>query len=117
VRIEQTTRDGCVVIAIHGGLDAGTAPFLQRVLLRRLSERPPAVVCDLSGLDTIDVICATVFSTAARPASRWPDTELLLAGARDSVTRILVAAGVPAAVPVYPTVDAAITRRSALSAH
>ena len=115
MRIEQTTRDGCVIVSVHGGLDVGTAPFLQHVLLRRLSERPSAVVCDLAGLDAIDVICATVFSTAARPASRWPETALVLAAARECVTRVLVAAGVPETVPVYPTVDAAIARRSALS--
>jgi anti-sigma B factor antagonist len=115
VRIEQTLRDGCVIVALHGGLDVGTASLVQDVLLRRLSERPPAVVCDLAGLDAIDVVCATVFSTAARPAFRWPETGLFLAGARGSVARVLVAAGVAETVPVYRTVDEAIAQRLALS--
>lgn len=114
VRIEQTTRDGCVIVAVHGGLDAGSAPFLQHILLKRLSERPRAVICDLAGLEAIDVICATVFSTAARPATRWPDTGLVLAGAPDAVATVLSRARVAESVPLYPTVDEAITQHATL---
>jgi len=115
VRIEETTRDGCVIVALHGGLDVGAAAFLQRLLLRRLSERPPVVVCDLAALEAIDIICATVFSTAARPAARWQDTELALAAVRDPVAAILHRAGAAETVPVYRTVDEAVAHRSALA--
>jgi anti-anti-sigma factor len=114
VRIEETTRDGCVIVALHGALDAGTAPFLQHLLLKRLSERPLAVVCDLAGLEAIDVICATVFSSAARPAARWPDTALVLAAMRSPIAAVLDRARVTELVPRFATVDDAIARHTAL---
>lgn len=114
MRIEETTRDGCVIVALHGGLDVSTAPFLHHVLLKRLGERPPAVICDLAGLDAIDVVCATVFSTAARPAARWPDTELVLAAASSRIAGVLGQARVAETVPVYRTVDEAVACHAAL---
>ena len=59
-------------------------------LLKDLSDRPFALVCDLAGVDILEPVCATVFSTVANhPASRWPDTSFLLCGAQPLVAEIL----------------------------
>ena len=48
VQIQQSTRDGCTIIALTGHLDHRAAPQIQQLLLRRLREQPMAVICDLS---------------------------------------------------------------------
>jgi anti-anti-sigma factor len=109
VEIQQSTRDGCAVLALYGRLDRLTAPRLQRVLRKRLAEQPTAVVCDLSGLDTLDPDCAGLFTVAAHhPSSSWPDTPLLLCGARPAVAAALARLGVPRFVPVHPNLDQAV---------
>jgi anti-anti-sigma regulatory factor/anti-sigma regulatory factor (Ser/Thr protein kinase) len=109
VRIEQSARDGCTVLALHGRLDRLAAPRLQRVLRKRLTEQPVAVVCDLSGLDTLDRDCAALFTVAAHhPSSSWPDTPLLLCGPRPAVAEALARLGVPRFVPVHTSLDDAV---------
>jgi anti-anti-sigma factor len=109
VEIEQSRRDGCTVLALYGRLDRQTAPRLQRVLRKRLTEQPTAVVCDLSGLDVLDPQCAGLFTVAAHhPSSSWPDTPLLLCGARPAVTAALARLGVPRFVPVHASLDDAV---------
>jgi anti-anti-sigma factor len=109
VEIEQSARDGCTVLALHGRLDRRSAPRLQRVLRKRLAEQPVAVVCDLSGLDALDPDCAGLFTVAAHhPSSSWPDTPLLLCGARPAVAEALTRLGVPRFVPVHASLDDAV---------
>jgi anti-anti-sigma factor len=109
VEIEQSARDGCTVLALHGRLDRRSAPRLQRVLRKRLAEQPVAVVCDLSGLDALDPDCAGLFTVAAHhPSSSWPDTPLLLCGARPAVANALARLGVPRFVPVHASLDDAV---------
>jgi anti-anti-sigma factor len=109
VEIEQSARDGCTVLALQGRLDRRSAPRLQRVLRKRLAEQPVAVVCDLSGLDALDPDCAGLFTVAAHhPSSSWPDTPLLLCGARPTVAKALARLGVPRFVPVHASLDDAV---------
>jgi anti-anti-sigma regulatory factor len=70
------------VLTRPGQISLSTAPSIQRGLLKDLAEQPPAIICDLSGVDTLDPVCATIFATVANhPTSRWPATTLLLCGA------------------------------------
>ena len=109
MEIEQSTREGCTVLALHGRLDRHAAPRLQRVLRKRLAEQPVAVVCDLSGLDALDPDCAGLFTVAAHhPSSSWPDTPLLLSGARPVVAEALGRLGVPRFVPVHASLTDAV---------
>jgi anti-anti-sigma factor len=109
VKIQQSTRDGCTVLELRGRLDRTAAPRLQRVLGKRLAEQPVAVVCDLSGLDLLDPQCAGLFTVAAHhPSSSWPDTPLLLCGARPAVAGTLARLGVPRFVPVHATLADAV---------
>ena len=48
------------------------------------------LVCDLSGVDHLDPVCATIFATVANhPASRWPGTNWLHIAVRDGSSRLL----------------------------
>ena len=99
-------RDGCIVVGLTGSINAFTAPQVQRMLLKDLGERPYAIICDLGGVDAIDPVCATVFSTVANhPSSDWPATAFLLCGARPGVAEVLDRLAVPHFLPMYDTVE------------
>lgn len=107
--IERSAEDGCIVLTLVGDLDVAAAPQVQRVLLRSLAEQPDPVVCDLSGLARLDPGCATVFAAVARrPASRWPDSSILLCCAQPAVADVLGRLRRPYLLPVYSTLDQAV---------
>ena len=109
MRIEQSSRDGCAILAPVGALDLTGVVPLRQTLLKRLSERPLAVICDLSGLSSAEPACAMVFATvASHPASHWPETSLLLCGARPAVAAVLDRQRTEEVLPVYPTLEDAL---------
>jgi anti-sigma regulatory factor (Ser/Thr protein kinase)/anti-anti-sigma regulatory factor len=115
MEIQRSTRDGCVVVAFTGSIDLFSVAQIQRALLKDFSDQPFALICDLAGVDTLDPVCATVFSTVANhPASRWPDTGFLLCGAQPPVAEILNRLQVPHFLQMYASLqdalDAAVTR-------
>jgi anti-anti-sigma factor len=109
VEIQESTREGCTVLALRGRLDRRAAPRLQQVLRKRLAQQPVAVVCDLSGLQSLDPDCAGLFTVAAHhPSSSWPDTPLLLCCAAPTVAEALDRLGVPRFVPVHASLEDAV---------
>ena len=115
MEIQRSTRDGCVVVAFTGSIDLFSVAQIQRALLKDFSDQPFALICDLAGVDTLDPVCATVFSTVANhPASRWPDTSFLLCGAQPPVAEILDRLQVPHFLQMYASLqdalDAAVAR-------
>jgi anti-anti-sigma regulatory factor/anti-sigma regulatory factor (Ser/Thr protein kinase) len=114
MQIDRTMRDGCTVVAITGSINLFTAPQVQRVLLKDLAERPYAIICDLSGVDALDPVCATAFATVANhPASDWPATAFLLCGARPAVAEVLERLAVPHFLPLHGTVEEALDQVAA----
>jgi anti-anti-sigma factor len=111
VELDHSMRDGCVVVTLTGQINTFTAPRIQRVLLKDLAERPLGIICDLSGVDFIDPVCATVFSTVANhPSSDWPATTFLLCAARPAVAEVLERRAVPYFLPLCATVEEALDR-------
>lgn len=110
MEIEQSARDGCVVLALTGRLDLGAAPVVQRALLRCLNEEPRAIICDLSGVTSIDPLCAGTFSAVRHPALGWPGTTLILCGAVPTVAAVLAKLRVPRRLPMYDSVEVALAR-------
>jgi anti-anti-sigma factor len=109
MHIEQAARDGCIVVTPVGDLDVAAAPRVQRALLRCLAEQPDAVICDLSKVATIDPVCAGVFAAVAhRPRTRWPDSTILLCGARPAMAAVLRRRGMPRILPIFDTLDQAV---------
>jgi anti-anti-sigma factor len=109
MHIEHSARDGCIVVTLVGELDLAAAPEVRRALLKHLADQPDAVICDLAGVAAIDPVCASVFAAVAhRPRSRWPDSSLLLCGARPAVAATLTRQGTPRFLPVYDTLDQAL---------
>jgi anti-anti-sigma regulatory factor/anti-sigma regulatory factor (Ser/Thr protein kinase) len=115
MEIQHSTKDGCQVVAFTGSIDLFSVSQVQRVLLKDLSEEPYALICDLSGVQALDPVCATVFATVANhPSSRWPATSFLLCCAQPSVAEILGLLTVPHFLQLYASleeaVDAAVAR-------
>jgi hypothetical protein len=86
MRIEQTSRQGCVVLTLAGRLDVAAVPQLQRVILKQLAEHPPAIICHLGQMEG-SIRCAPGCSApsaippwagqaqpwcCARSGRRWP---------------------------------------------
>jgi anti-anti-sigma regulatory factor/anti-sigma regulatory factor (Ser/Thr protein kinase) len=119
MEIQHSTTDGCLVVALTGSIDLFSAPQIQRALAKDLSEEPYALICDLSGVDNLDPVCATVFATVANhPSSRWPATSFLLCGAQPPVAEVLGLLTVPHFLELYASLqdalDAAVTRPPSL---
>jgi anti-anti-sigma regulatory factor len=111
VRIEQSTRDGCTIIALTGHLDRAAVPQIQQLLLGRLREQPIAVICDLSEVWTLDPACAGVFATTAHhPASGWIAPRLLLCCAHPAIATMLACLPAPHRLPLHHSVEDAINQ-------
>ena len=109
MEIEHSMKDGCLIAALTGSINLFTVPRIQRVLRKDLSQQPYALICDLSGVEGLDPVCATVFSTVANhPASRWPTTSLLLCGAQPPVAKILGRLQVPHFLRLYTSIEDAL---------
>jgi anti-anti-sigma factor len=114
VRIDQSTRDGCAILAPVGELDLEAMPAFRRVLLKRLAEQPVAVICDLSGLWAMDWSCAAVFTSVVNhPSSRWPETSLVVCCAQPAVSAMLERLGMPQFLAMHPTVEEALAHAQA----
>jgi LuxR family transcriptional regulator, maltose regulon positive regulatory protein len=113
MRIQQSSRRGCVVLTLAGHLDLAAAPQLQRAILKQLAEHPPAIICDLSLVEAIDPVCAGVFTSLRHPALGWPGTALVLCGTRRAVADVLVGQGVARRLAMYPSLDRALANARA----
>jgi anti-anti-sigma regulatory factor/anti-sigma regulatory factor (Ser/Thr protein kinase) len=111
MELHHSMRDGCLVVTLTGQINTSTAPRIQRVLLKDLAERPLGIICDLSGVESVDPVCAAVFSTVANhPASDWPATTFLLCAARPVVAEVLERLAVPSFLPLCDSVEEALDR-------
>jgi anti-anti-sigma regulatory factor/anti-sigma regulatory factor (Ser/Thr protein kinase) len=109
MEIQHSTNDGCQVVAFTGSIDLFSVSQVQHALLKDLGEQPYALICDLSGVQHLDPVCATVFATVANhPSSRWPTTSFLLSGAQPAVAEILNRLQVPHFLPLYDDLERAL---------
>jgi anti-anti-sigma factor len=109
MEIQRSTQDGCVILALTGTIDLFSVSMVQRALLKEFSQQPYALICDLSGVDHLDRVCATVFATVANhPASRWPATGFALCAARAPVAELLDRLQLPDFVPIHADLDQAL---------
>jgi anti-anti-sigma factor len=109
MEIQHSTKDGCLIVTLTGSIDQFSVPQLQRTLVKDLSEQPFALICDLSGVQQLDPVCAAVFATVANhPSSRWPATSFLLCGAQPAVAEVLGLLTVPYFLKLYASVEEAL---------
>ena len=109
MEIQHSMRDGCVIVAFSGSIHLFTVSRIQRTLLKDLGEQPYALICDLSGVQHLDPVCAAVFATVANhPASRWATTSFRLCAAQPAVAEVLGRLGAQRFVPLHATLEEAL---------
>jgi anti-anti-sigma factor len=99
-----------VVVTLRGELDIANAADLGAVLSEAVA-RNPHVIADLSDLTFID--CASV-GALVRARAREAGGDLVLAGARGRVLRVITLPCLAIGFPVYASVDEAARERSDL---
>ena len=99
--------DGWQVLRLAGEVDVATAPRLRDRLVQLITDGPPQVVVDLSGLTFIDSMGLGALVSGMKRA-RAHDGDLRLAGASDHVAKVLSITRLDLAFVVGETVDAAL---------
>ncbi|MER6789457.1 STAS domain-containing protein [Streptomyces sp. NPDC000658] len=99
--------DGVLVVTVEGEIDHDVKDVLSQALLFDDSAPPSRIVADLSGVTFMDSSGVNVFVTAHRRVSGahgW----LRIAGAQESVVRLLHLVGIDEVIPCLATVEEAL---------
>ena len=99
--------DGWRVLRLAGEIDVATAPRLRDRLVQLVTEGPPQLVVDLSGVTFIDSMGLGALVSGLKRA-RAHDGDLRLAGATDHVAKVLAITRLDQAFVVADTVAAAL---------
>jgi anti-anti-sigma factor len=106
--IDHTSVDGIRVVTLRGEIDHDVKDVLTEVLMSSDGVMPPRTVVDLSGVTFMDSSGINVFVAAyhaASDAQGW----LRVAGAQESVLRILQLVGLDQVIGCHPTLEEALT--------
>ncbi|KPI22744.1 anti-sigma-factor antagonist [Actinobacteria bacterium OV320] len=100
--------DGVLVVTVHGEIDHNVKDTLSLALTLEDGMTPPLrIVADLSGVTFMDSSGINVFIAAhlrVSQAQGW----LRIAGAQETVLRLLQMVGVDTFIPCHPTVEQAL---------
>ncbi|MER6282889.1 STAS domain-containing protein [Streptomyces sviceus] len=106
--VEREVIDGVRVVTVQGEIDHDVKDVLSEALLTEDGAVPPSrIVADLSGVTFMDSSGINVFVAAYQQVSGaqgW----LRIAGAQDSVLRVLQLVGVDTLIPCHPTIEQAL---------
>ncbi|WP_328980064.1 STAS domain-containing protein [Streptomyces canus] len=106
--VERTVVGGVLVVTVQGEIDHDVKAALSKALMSEDGTvPPPRIVADLSGVTFMDSSGINVFVAAYRQVSGaqgW----LRIAGAQESVLRVLQMVGVDAVIPCHPTIEQAL---------
>ncbi len=100
-------RDGWQVLTLAGEIDVATAPRLRDRLVQLITDGPPRLVVDMSGLSFIDSMGLGALVSGLKRA-RAHDGDLRLAGASDHVAKVLAITRLDHAFLVADSVDEAL---------
>ncbi|WSQ14972.1 STAS domain-containing protein [Streptomyces sp. NBC_01231] len=105
---ERREVDGIRVVTVRGEIDHTVKDVLSEALLSQDGTVPAQrIVVDLSGVTFMDSSGINVLITAYRQVSEaqgW----LRIAGAQESVLRVLTLVGVDTFIPCHPTIEQAL---------
>jgi anti-sigma B factor antagonist len=107
LRTDVSENSGWTVVSVYGELDVATAPELREQLIQLVGEGRTRLVLDLDGIDFLDSTgLGTVVSALKRVRTHGGDLRLVCTQAR--ITRLFEITGLDKAVPLLPTLDAAV---------
>ncbi|MEU1084346.1 STAS domain-containing protein [Streptomyces sp. NPDC005908] len=107
--VEPEVVDGVLIVTVHGEIDHNVKDTLGQALASEDGITPPLrIVADLSGVTFMDSSGINVFLTAhlrVSQAQGW----LRIAGAQESVLRVLQMVGIDTVIACHPTVEHALS--------
>jgi anti-sigma B factor antagonist len=107
LRTEVTDLAGWTVVSLHGELDVATAPELREQLIELVNGGRNQLVLDLEGIDFLDSTgLGTIIGALKRARTHGGDLRLVCTDTR--ITRLFEITGLDQAVPLLPTLDAAV---------
>jgi anti-sigma B factor antagonist len=107
LRTDVSQIAGWTVVSVYGEVDVATSPALRELLIRLVSEGSSRLVIDLEGVDFLDSTgLGTIISALKRARTHGGDLRLVCTQAR--IARLFEITGLDKAVPLQPTVDAAV---------
>ena len=108
MKVEVTERDGANVVAVEGDVDMSTAPDLRQILQRVVSNRPDAVIVDLSGVPYIDSSGLATLVECYQGTQRGGG-RMGLSGLSQSVFEVFRMTHLDKHFTIYSTLDEAVT--------
>ena len=107
MRTEVSEIAGWTVVNVWGEVDVATSPSLRETLIRLVAEGSNRLILDLEGVDFLDSTgLGTIISALKRARTHGGDLPLVSTQAR--ITRLFEITGLDKAVPLLPTLDAAV---------
>ena len=108
LRTVRTVVDGVRVVTVHGEIDHEGKDVLSQALMSADgTPAPQRIVADLSGVTFMDSTGVNVFVTVYQHVSA-ADGWLRIAGAQESILRVLEIVGIDALIPCLPTTEDAL---------
>jgi len=98
---------GWSVVSVYGEVDVATSPDLRERLIELINEGRHRLVLDLEGVDFLDSTgLGTIIGALKRARTHGGDLRLVCTETR--ITRLFEITGLDKAVPLLPSLDAAV---------
>jgi anti-sigma B factor antagonist len=107
LRTEVVDISGWAVVSLFGELDVATAPDMKERLVDLVNEGRSRIVLDLGGVDFLDSTGLGMIVSALKRA-RTHGGDLRIVCTESRITRLFEITGLDKAIPLLPTVDAAV---------
>jgi anti-sigma B factor antagonist len=107
LEITCTDHEDSVVVSVSGDLDLATSSWLRQQLLRRLGNRPAALIVVLEQVSFMDATGLRALAEAERCAGLL-GTRFQIAGPRRLVRKMLAITGMDQELAIYPTLADAL---------
>jgi hypothetical protein len=109
LRVIGSTVADARVLTLDGLLDGTTYVPLRDAIVKTALDEPLGVIVDVNGLTVRDDPAWAVFTNARWQIAEWPDIPIGLVCALDHVQNTLHRNGITRYVPVFPTLECALT--------
>jgi len=113
LRITATSVDDARMITLDGLLDGNGYVPLRDAIVKAALDEPRAVIIDVNGLTVRDDPAWAVFTSARWQVADWPDIPIIMVCAHQQGQNALRRNGITRYVPVYPTLECAVTELAA----
>jgi anti-sigma B factor antagonist len=107
LRTQVSEISGWTVVNLYGELDVATSPDFRALLIQLVNDGASRLVLDLDGVDFLDSTgLGTLISGLKRARTHGGDLRIVCTQTR--IARLFEITGLDKAVPLLPTVDAAV---------